>query len=69
MHPTVSARNLNHAFGQGSLLKPILSNINFDIYRAEIVILMGPSGSGKTTLLTLIGGLRSVQEGSLNYMT
>lgn len=25
----------------------------------------GPSGSGKTTLLTLIGGLRSVQEGSL----
>jgi len=25
----------------------------------------GPSGSGKTTLLSLIGGLRSVQEGSL----
>jgi putative ABC transport system ATP-binding protein len=27
----------------------------------------GPSGSGKTTLLTLIGGLRSVQEGSLKF--
>ena len=25
----------------------------------------GPSGSGKTTLLTLIGGLRTVQEGSV----
>ncbi len=28
----------------------------------------GPSGSGKTTLLTLIGGLRSVQEGSLTVL-
>jgi putative ABC transport system ATP-binding protein len=28
----------------------------------------GPSGSGKTTLLTLIGGLRSVQEGSLKFL-
>ena len=27
----------------------------------------GPSGSGKTTLLTLIGGLSSVQEGSLKF--
>lgn len=29
------------------------------------MILTGPSGSGKTTLLSLIGGLRSVQGGSL----
>ena len=28
----------------------------------------GPSGSGKTTLLTLIGGLRTVQEGSLEVL-
>ena len=28
----------------------------------------GPSGSGKTTLLSLIGGLRSVQEGSLRSL-
>jgi putative ABC transport system ATP-binding protein len=28
----------------------------------------GPSGSGKTTLLSLIGGLRSVQEGSLKFL-
>ncbi|MBD2534790.1 DevA family ABC transporter ATP-binding protein [Nostoc flagelliforme FACHB-838] len=68
MQPTVSALNLNYAFGQGNLLKPILTNINFDIYPGEIVILMGPSGSGKTTLLTLIGGLRSVQEGSLKIL-
>ncbi len=28
----------------------------------------GPSGSGKTTLLTLIGTLRTVQEGSLKVL-
>ena len=31
----------------------------------EIVIMTGPSGSGKTTLLTLIGALRTLQEGSI----
>jgi len=32
------------------------------------VIMTGPSGSGKTTLLTLIGALRTVQEGSLDVL-
>ena len=36
--------------------------------RGEIVIMTGPSGSGKTTLLTLIGTLRTVQEGSVNVL-
>ncbi|MBC6434475.1 ATP-binding cassette domain-containing protein, partial [Nostoc sp. HG1] len=42
--------------------------INLEIYPGEIVIMTGPSGSGKTTLLSLIGGLRSVQEGSLKFL-
>lgn len=68
MEPTVAVRNLNHAFGQGTLRKPVLSDVNLDIYPGEIVILTGPSGSGKTTLLSLIGGLRSVQEGNLKVL-
>jgi putative ABC transport system ATP-binding protein len=44
-----------------------LFDINLTIKAGEIVIMTGPSGSGKTTLLTLIGGLRSVQEGSLKF--
>jgi putative ABC transport system ATP-binding protein len=65
MEPCVAVRNLNHAFGQAVLRKPVLSNVDLDIYPGEIFILTGPSGSGKTTLLSLIGGLRSLQEGSL----
>ena len=63
--PIISARQLSHYFGPEELRKQILFDIHLDLYRGEIVLLTGPSGSGKTTLLTLIGGLRSVQEGSL----
>lgn len=66
--PVISARNLNHYFGQGELRKQALFDINLDIYPGEIVIMTGPSGSGKTTLLTLMGGLRSAQEGSLKIL-
>ncbi|KAB8332205.1 ATP-binding cassette domain-containing protein [Scytonema tolypothrichoides VB-61278] len=66
--PIISACNLNHYFGEGELRKQALFDINLDIYPGEIVIMTGPSGSGKTTLLTLMGGLRSAQEGSLRIL-
>jgi putative ABC transport system ATP-binding protein len=65
MQPVISICNLNHYFGSGTLKKQVLFNISLNIYSGEIVIMTGPSGSGKTTLLSLIGALRSVQEGSL----
>jgi putative ABC transport system ATP-binding protein len=64
----ISIQNLNHYFGQGALQKQVLFDINLEIYPGEVVILMGQSGSGKTTLLTLMGGLRSVQEGRLKVL-
>ncbi len=63
-----SIKNLNHYFGQRLLRSQILFDINLEVKSSEIVIMTGPSGSGKTTLLTLIGGLRSVQEGSLKVL-
>jgi putative ABC transport system ATP-binding protein len=61
----LKVRGLNHFFGKKSLKKQVLHNINLTVNRGEIVILTGHSGSGKTTLLSLVGGLRSVQEGRL----
>jgi len=66
--PAISIRHLNHYYGQGSLKKQVLFDISLEIDRGEIIILTGPSGSGKTTLLTLMGGLRSVQEGHLSIL-
>lgn len=66
--PVISISNLNHYFGEGNLRKQALFDINLNINAGEIVIMTGPSGSGKTTLLTLMGGLRSAQEGSLKIL-
>jgi putative ABC transport system ATP-binding protein len=66
--PVISINNLNHYFGSGELRKQALFDINLDINVGEIIIMTGPSGSGKTTLLTLMGGLRSAQEGSLKIL-
>jgi putative ABC transport system ATP-binding protein len=68
MNPVIDIQQLNHYFGQGQLKKQVLYDINLQIDRGEIVLMTGPSGSGKTTLLTLIGGLRSGQEGQLNIL-
>lgn len=64
----VRLEKLNHHFGSGALRKQILFDLDAEIRAGEIVILTGPSGSGKTTALTLIGALRSAQEGSLRVL-
>jgi putative ABC transport system ATP-binding protein len=66
--PIVQVRNLNYYFGEGNLRKQALFDINLDLPKGQIVIMTGPSGSGKTTLLSLIGALRSLQEGSLKVL-
>jgi len=66
--PLVLIDKVNHYYGEGELRRQILFEVTAEIDRGEIVILTGPSGGGKTTLLTLIGGLRSVQEGSLKVL-
>lgn len=65
MDPVVSIQGLDHHYGDGQGRKQILHEVALDVLPGEIVLLMGPSGSGKSTLLTLVGALRSVQQGCL----
>ncbi|MEM1178932.1 MAG: ATP-binding cassette domain-containing protein [Acidobacteriota bacterium] len=64
----VQVAGVNHDFGSEGRPMPVLFDIDLRISPGELVILTGPSGSGKTTLLTLIGALRSVQNGSLKTL-
>ena len=64
----VVVNKLTHAFGQGEMRREVLQNISFSIEPGEVVLLTGPSGCGKTTLLTLIGALRTVQQGQVSVL-
>ena len=64
----ISVRGLSHVYGSGETQLKVLHDLHLEVRRGEVVILMGPSGSGKTTLLTLMGCLRTVQEGSVELL-
>ena len=64
----VRVANLSHFFGEGEARHQVLHENSIEIDPAQMVVMTGPSGSGKTTLLTLIGALRSVQQGSIEVL-
>jgi putative ABC transport system ATP-binding protein len=66
--PLILARGLSHTYredARAAASRQVLSELEVAIDPGEIVLLTGPSGSGRTTFLTLVGALRSVQQGSL----
>ncbi|MBV9920586.1 MAG: ATP-binding cassette domain-containing protein [Pseudonocardia sp.] len=51
--PTLSLRGVSKRFG-GTLA---LSDIDFDVYRGEVVALAGENGAGKSTLVNILSGM------------
>ena len=68
MGSTVAIEGLSHWYGRGSNRRQVLQSVDLRIEPGEVVLLSGPSGCGKTTLLTLIGALRTVQEGQVSVL-
>jgi putative ABC transport system ATP-binding protein len=64
----VRVDNLNHFFGEGESRNQVLFGNTIEIQPGQLVVMTGPSGAGKTTLLTLVGALRSVQEGRIDVL-
>jgi glutamate transport system ATP-binding protein len=44
---------------------PVLHNINLEISRGEVVVVLGPSGAGKSTLCRTINRLEPIDAGSI----
>ncbi|HUC71966.1 MAG TPA: ATP-binding cassette domain-containing protein [Stellaceae bacterium] len=66
--PVVVVDGLNHFYGEGVARNQVLFDNRIEIPPGQLVVMTGPSGAGKTTLLTVIGALRSVQEGRIEVL-
>jgi polar amino acid transport system ATP-binding protein len=58
----VKARGLQKAFYG----RTILSNVDFDMRKGDITVVIGKSGSGKSTLLRAIAGLTDPDDGQID---
>src|SRR5215831_9257473 len=66
--PAVRVEHLNHFFGESESRNQVLFENEIEIGPGQLVVMTGPSGAGKTTLLTLVGALRSLQEGRIDIL-
>ena len=66
--PAVRVHGLSHYYGEAEARNQVLFGNSIEIPAGQLVVMTGPSGAGKTTLLTLIGALRSAQEGRIDVL-
>jgi putative ABC transport system ATP-binding protein len=64
----IVVQGLNHWYGEGDARWQAIHDVSLEVTRGSLTVLAGPSGCGKSTLLTLMGGLRHVQEGSVQLL-
>lgn len=64
-YPVLKATKLSKTFGKGHTEVRAVDNISFEIKPGELVLVMGPSGSGKTTFLSMLGGLLTPSQGTV----
>lgn len=68
MTNSIVMQGVNHWFGEGEARRQAIFDVSFEVARGSLTVLSGPSGCGKTTLLTLMGCLRSMQDGSVRLL-
>ena len=61
----LKAENISKTYFKSGNKLEILKNVNLEIGRGQVKVLIGPSGSGKSSLLNILGTLDSEYSGSL----
>tara|TARA_R110002072_G_scaffold284396_2_gene448503 strand:+ start:111042 stop:111803 length:762 start_codon:yes stop_codon:yes gene_type:complete len=63
----VRAEKLSKVYTMGEVSVHALRDVDLDLRRGELLVLLGASGSGKSTLLNILGGLDIASSGKLFY--
>ncbi len=58
---------LSKIYDMGEVQVHALREVDLELYRSELVVLLGASGSGKSTLVNILGGLDTATEGRVFY--
>ena len=61
------ARGISKAYRVGEVEVHALRDVDLELYRGELLVLLGPSGSGKSTLLNILGGLDVPSHGRVRF--
>ena len=65
MEKIVEIKGVSKTYKIGENEFKALDNIDLEISKGEMVVILGPSGAGKTTLLNLIGGMDTPTSGTI----
>jgi putative ABC transport system ATP-binding protein len=65
MQHAIEVRALIKVYTEGASSARALDNVDLDVNRGEVLLLMGPSGSGKTTLVSIMGCILRATSGSV----
>ena len=63
----IKLENVSKGYSEGKVLHTILSGVDLNINKGEIIIIYGKSGSGKSTLLNLLAGIDLPDEGNIFF--
>lgn len=61
----LEVKNLKKSYGENGSYMQVLKGISTGVEKGEMCVIQGTSGSGKSTFLNCVGGLDTVESGSI----